>query len=358
MYTCVDNNRSIDWGDRDLVIWGMGVGGINRYMELISSSSSMVSKIKGFTDSYSTKPTDRVFCGKRIITLDELTKDKDKYSIIISTKVKQYIEDILLSLQEMGITDHVYVFTTPYKPKYNLQLLEENSEKIEKVRARLQDERSKEVFDNLLNYRKDFKLSWLAASVDSGVPQYFDPIVSLSDEEVFVDCGTYCGDTINQFAALQEKYKRIYAFEPNPEIYQIMLSMIETKKHQNVVTYQKGVMDKKSIIRFSESVTSGAAVCEAGGQEIETVCLDDELLDCGNKITFVKMDIEGVESEALSGMKKIIERDKPKLAICVYHKEEDLWELPLQILSMNPDYKIYLRHYSENLYTETVCYAI
>ena len=74
-------------------------------------------------------------------------------------------------------------------------------------------------------------------------------------------------------------------------------------------------------------------------------------------ITFIKMDIEGSEIPALRGAKEIIETQKPKLAICVYHKPEDIWEIPELILDYVPEYRLYLRHYSIT-YTETVLYAI
>ena len=75
------------------------------------------------------------------------------------------------------------------------------------------------------------------------------------------------------------------------------------------------------------------------------------------KVTFLKMDIEGSELAALRGAERIIREQRPKLAICVYHKPEDMWEIPGFILNCHPDYKLYLRHYSIS-YTETVLYAV
>jgi hypothetical protein len=75
------------------------------------------------------------------------------------------------------------------------------------------------------------------------------------------------------------------------------------------------------------------------------------------KITFIKMDIEGSEPQALSGAEEIIKKQKPKLAICVYHKPEHLWEIPLYLKKIVPEYKIYIRHHTPLEY-ETVCYAV
>ena len=83
----------------------------------------------------------------------------------------------------------------------------------------------------------------------------------------------------------------------------------------------------------------------------------DETVDPADKITMIKMDIEGSELEALKGAKKTIQRDKPKLAICIYHKPEDMADIPLYIKELVPEYKLYIRHHS-NFATETVLYAV
>ena len=76
------------------------------------------------------------------------------------------------------------------------------------------------------------------------------------------------------------------------------------------------------------------------------------------RVTFIKMDIEGAELESLKGAGRIIIREqKPKLAICVYHKKEDIFDIPEYILSLNPKYKLYLRHYTLGEW-DTVLYAI
>ena len=122
------------------------------------------------------------------------------------------------------------------------------------------------------------------------------------------------------------------------------------------------------MLHFNEGDGALSKVTEAGDVNVSNskngvnagieipVCALDEV--CGDeKITFIKMDVEGSEYKALLGAEKIISCCKPKLAISIYHNPEDIWELPELILKMNPDYKFYIRHYSL-AGEDTVLYAI
>ena len=91
------------------------------------------------------------------------------------------------------------------------------------------------------------------------------------------------------------------------------------------------------------------------GDKVQVVTLDDYVYD--EKPTFIKMDIEGAEMEALIGARRIIQTYKPKLAVCLYHKPQDLFEIPIYIKSLNEDYRLYIRQYANSRY-ETVCYAL
>ena len=93
---------------------------------------------------------------------------------------------------------------------------------------------------------------------------------------------------------------------------------------------------------------------ESGVNRIPVDSIDN--VCSGDKVTFIKMDIEGSEMEALKGAENVIKRDKPRLAICIYHKPEDLYEIPFWVKETVPEYKLYIRHHS-NLQNETVLYA-
>ena len=128
----------------------------------------------------------------------------------------------------------------------------------------------------------------------------------------------------------------------------------------NVFVYQHGLYDFDGQVSFEFGAGSQSKVMTMASASVESSVpvrrLDNMVLP-DRHISLLKMDIEGSELKALHGAEGLIRENRPKLAICIYHKIEDLWELPLYIKELNPDYKIYLRNHTDSL-DEMVLYAI
>ena len=190
--------------------------------------------------------------------------------------------------------------------------------------------------------------------------QYFDKnILKPTPDEVFVDAGAYHdGGTVAGFLKYCDyKYKHIYAFEPKPEFYQSLSETIKSKGIKNITLFPKGLYDKNSILSFSGNGAAFGVSKDHLGEEISVTKLDDCLAP-NEKVTFIKMDIEGAELSALIGAKKTIQKFKPKLAISIYHKpKEDLIDIPAYILKLVPEYKFYIRHYTFHT-GDTILYAV
>ncbi|MBS5958078.1 MAG: FkbM family methyltransferase [Clostridiales bacterium] len=184
--------------------------------------------------------------------------------------------------------------------------------------------------------------------------QYFDKeIIKLEDGEVFIDAGCYCFET-SQSLLEKCKAEKIYAFEPDEANLNEINKVISKNKYENIEVYNKGLWNKSDILKFNANGTIQSCISADGQFEVEVVALDEVV---SGKVTFIKMDIEGSELNALIGAQNIIRDQKPKLAICVYHKLHDIIDIPAYILSLVPEYKFYLRHYSYSP-AETVLYAI
>lgn len=184
--------------------------------------------------------------------------------------------------------------------------------------------------------------------------QYFPyDLFTHGGNECFVDGGAYNGETIADFInAVHNNYQSIYAFEPDRQNFQQLKN--NTRHIARLHLLNAGLYSETREIGFSSLGNSGSFISETGKDRISLVKLDDMAAEL--KPTYIKLDIEGAEKEALHGMKNIITACHPKLAVSIYHKASDLWELPLLIHSLNPAFNIHIRHYSLDL-NETVCYA-
>lgn len=184
--------------------------------------------------------------------------------------------------------------------------------------------------------------------------QYFDlPYLPHSPHEIFIDAGGYDGDTsLNFIKWANGNYDKIYIFEPDKGNIRKCVENLSKVKDFEII--QKGVWCKSGVLSFSSDGSALSSVNINGIDQIEVESFDNSIKE---PVTFVKMDIEGSELEALKGCKNIIKTYKPKLAISIYHKPEDIWSIPQYIISLHPEYKFYLRHYSIFNF-DTVLYAV
>ena len=192
--------------------------------------------------------------------------------------------------------------------------------------------------------------------------QYFD-YFEAKENEVFVDCGCFDGATCFNFAGWcgAKGFDHIYSFEADPKNYEKSKAVLAPLGKCDLYPYGTADVNKK--VYFSSEAFETSCIISReeaekrnfeGVEEIETVALDDILE--GKKITFIKMDIEGAEYEALLGARKLILENRPRMAISVYHKFEDFVTLADLVLKMHPDYRIAYRHYGfDDL--ETVMYV-
>ena len=177
------------------------------------------------------------------------------------------------------------------------------------------------------------------------------------DDEVFVDCGAYDGSgAFNFINHYSTEYKRMYLYELDPA------NAVRVKEAadmlRNIVTRNVAVGSEHRTMSASIGSSQGSHLGGGIGNSdytAQVVTLDE---DISEPITFLKMDIEGAELEALRGASNHIKNEHPKLAICVYHKREDAVDIAEYILSLNPDYKLYLRHEEHYMYCGTVLYAV
>jgi len=274
------------------------------------------------------------------------------YSVSPITAIKKISEYGLqyltfFDLYNDGRFGLVFTFLDDARDDYN-----QNRSQYENIKSLLQDEKSKEVFENLINFRNTGLFKYMEGFSVDVLGQYFSKVIQCAESEVFVDAGAYDGQTTSEFIKHCPNYKSVYLFEPSKQnIDQAKINLIVNK---NIKFIEKGLSNRAEVLRFHSNNGSASAIADDGDIEIQVDSLDNLVQE---KVSFIKMDIEGAESSAIEGARNHILNYHPKMAIAVYHKPDDLWRIPQQVLAIRDDYDLYLRHYTEGT-DETIMYFI
>lgn len=312
--------------------------------------------IEGIIDDYYEESN---YKGYKVIKLVETPKDAFVLSMVTATRMWTVINKLkavgvenILTYWDLCLVDSSN-FPLPYHCENNFLDIESNEDKYMKLYEILEDIKSKEILEHIIDFRYNLDVTAMEYFIDNiSSKQYFDEMITNQEFEVFVDCGGFDGMTTIDFINYNPNYKTVYYFEPS--LSNMSISEENLKYHDKIVYLNKGTYSKNTQLRFDGNQGSSAAISKQGENIIDVVKIDDIVK--GEKI-FIKMDIEGAEYDSLLGAEKLIKEKKPALAICVYHNQTDFWQIPELVRGMRDDYKIYLRHYSEgNL--ETVMYFI
>lgn len=351
-------NIAAGLGKEKLYLWGAGRLGRFALKELERNGL----QVSGVVTS-SNNQTGQLFESTNFVSVDEIEKDS---RIIVCSK--SYL-DIFQSIRKLGFDKYVYYEVLPlvydeFTFFNNMpfdkagEIIVQEREQIEKVIQLLShDEISLEILDNVLMYRLTLDSQWIdnafLLSMERG-SQYFDKeIVKFGQKEVFLDCGGYKGETTEEFIAkCHNDYGEVVFFEPDPGLMQAAKTNL--RNYENIRYYENAVGEREETAYFHSCGETGN-VCEKGELVIQITSIDS--LPSEICPTYIKMDIEGAEKEALQGAVETIKKHVPKLAISIYHRPTDWYEIIEFVDSLNLGYQFYVRHYDRTM-SETILYCI
>lgn len=336
--------------DLPVVLYGMGNGAdmIIEALNSIGVSPKAVFASDGFVRGHS-------FHGMKVMTLKEIESIYDDFIILLTFAVKDNE-----MLERIKVLSEKHILLSPTVPVagkglFTYEYLKEHDSDFDEAYNLLYDEKSKQVFTDVLKFKISGDTKYLYGCTTDKEEVYKD-LLCLNNEEYIVDLGAYDGDTIREITDFTNgSYNKITAFEPDEKNFRKLC--IKTEGYSNIERYNLAAWDKEEILYFEKSggrnsrksdKTTGKSV------PVKFNSVDNVIKD---NVTLLKMDIEGAEKKALSGAVNTIKANNPKLYVCAYHRNEDFFELIKTIYNMNPDYKIYLRHHPYIPAWETNIYA-
>jgi len=231
----------------------------------------------------------------------------------------------------------------------------ENAAFLRDFHDRLLDQHSKDSFVAYLLGKTRQDMRYLPPVFDKR--QYFPHgMFEWSTDESFFDCGAFTGDTVADFLkATEGKYRRIWAAEPDFSNYSKLMQYIETENVKHIEAVRKGIYSFTGEMPFLAAGSMLSMITDKSDRMIEVDTIDN--LTAGNRVTYIKMDVEGAELQALKGAEQTIRNHRPVLGISIYHRERDLIDIPAYINSIVPEYAYYFRVHKK-LAIDTVLYGI
>ena len=292
------------------------------------------------------------FLGYKVMKYSDICDKYEDFNIVLA--FASHLEDVLDRIKNISREHTVLAPDVPVAGGglFPVEFVKENESKFDFVYEHLADEESKRVYLDIINFKISGKVEYLFGSFCDKRAVYRD-ILRLTDSDAIVDLLAYDGDTIREFTDFTGgKYKHIYALEPDKRNFKKLAK--NTENMANTDIYNIGAWSKRDTLIFDTQAGRNSRL-SSKGEPVEVTDIDS-LITC--PVTLLKMDIEGSEMQALCGAEKIIKKYKPKLYICAYHRNEDLFTLPIKILQLDERYRIFFRHSAYIPAWESNFYAI
>ena len=340
-------------------VWVFGAGQFGR--DLCTVLRNRGYEIAGFIE---TKPKQKEIAGLPVFNWSELDASQREMQLAIGIFNREMPMDNLQCLaHEAGFKDvlmpwHLYEqFGDDLGWRYWLgpsKLILNALQRIETVYENLSDDLSKNCMLDILSFRLGINNPYASFKHDDN--QYFNELTlpALQGKEInYIDGGAYNGDTYLQLASLTD-ISSAFLFEPDQENYNQLKTNVEKFKNKTLCI-PLALTDGYSILSFNGDAGEGGAISDVGSQHIATVSLDEMIQQ--QSIDFIKLDVEGAEISAIKGASRLIGDSRPTLAISLYHRPEDVWEIPELIFSLCENYRFYIRQHYFNSF-DCVFYAV
>jgi len=329
---------------KPIVMYGMGNGAdhILSYFDRFGIEVSEFFASDRFVRGHS-------FHGKRVKKLSEIQEQYEDFVIVTAFAVQD--EPTMAYIHGLAGQYELYAPDVPVAGEnlFDREFLRAHLAEAEKAYALLADEESRRVYRELLAYKITGDVGYLK-STESPRQAAFDQLLRLGKEESYVDLGAYNGDTVEEFLRQTGgEFSAIWAMEPDEKNHRKALARMQALglgEDPRVDIRNLAAWEEKTLLQFAAKAGRNSAVSAQKAVKVRNIPADsvDDLVG-KEKVSYIKMDVEGSEKEAILGSANTIRRHKPRLMLSAYHRSEDLWALPGQLERICPGYRFYLRRF-------------
>ena len=316
--------------DKPIVLYGMG-DGADKIADTLESRGIEISGVfvsDGFV-------RDKIFRGHKLCSYADMKARFGEMVVLVCFGTS--LPDVIENIERIAREQELYA---PYVPVigegcFDRKYVNAHKNSFASTLSFLSDDLSRKTFTSILNYRASGSIPFLCDCETTTDELY--SLLKLNDNEVYADLGAYRGDTVAEFIAHTGGFRAIHAVEPDPKTYKKLAE--NTDGLPNISLYNAAAYSHSRGVAFSARSGRNSSI-ERGNKEIPSVCIDEICHDA----TYIKMDIEGAELDAIQGARETILKNKPKMRIACYHRIDDLFAIPQAVLDIRDDYKVYMRH--------------
>ena len=324
--------QSLKETDKPILLYGTGNGADKILAELqrYDVEISGVFASDGFV-------RERFYKGFKVLSLDKAEDIFKDFLVLFAFGSSR--SEVLDNIKRIAAKHPLFAPEVPVcgGEVFNLEYAKKHKEELISVYNMLADDASKRAFFETLLFKLDGNIEHLFAC-ETSEEEAFSNILKLESGSSFLDLGAYNGDTVLDFIKRVGDFSHITAVEPDKKSF---FKLCRNTEQFDILRINAAVSNECGSIPFSFKSSRGSTV---GGEEsISSVTIDSLCQD--KSFDYIKFDVEGKELDAILGGEKTIKKDKPKMLISAYHKSDDYFSIPLAVHRINPEYKIYMRHY-------------
>lgn len=337
-FICEDSIwKTLQREKRPIVLYGMGDGAL----KILARCRDYGIRVSGiFTSDEFVRG--KTFEGFPVRTLRETEEEFDDFVILLCFAA--FLPELMEKIRSIAKRHTLLVPDVPVfgSGLFTDDYVREHVDELQRAYDLMADEQSRHVFRSVVNFKLSGKVEWLTGC-ESSRDEVF-ALMAPTEHERFLDLGAYDGDTVTEFLSYTDgKADALLALEPDPKNFRKLSRTTAQPGFEKVRMLNAGIWEKDDILHFDGRAGRSSSLSEEGKIEIPVRSIDS-LRDEYGSFTFIKMDVEGAEREALLGSARTLHLDRPKLIFSGYHRTEDLFALPLLLHELAPEYRIYLRH--------------
>ena len=350
---------------RPILLYGMG-NGADKIIAVCEAYGIPVADFfasDGFVRGHS-------FHGKVVLSFSEACEKYGAENMIVLLSFASSRPEVLETIQRVASACEMYIPDVPVcgTELFNAEFYESHLHEINAARALFADEESRRVYDGIIQYKLTGRMDILRTT-ESHPADAYRHILHAEEFLTVADLGAYNGDSIRDLRQYAPRLRNVIAMEPDRRNFRKLTEYATTLREAGdtltVHPVQAGAWSHTATLTFHGSGNRNAGLTdvptEARGSilpstadnpyfgktaEVPVTALDtvaEEIFGGHTHIDYIKYDVEGAETEALLGSRRIIERETPALLVSAYHRSADLFRLPLLVHELNPDYRLYLR---------------